>query len=76
MIFTVVLILDTKNEHYGEDHFLSASTLYNLGLVHDALAERKRANQLFRGALAIQTRVLGPDHVSTRQSERAVEATQ
>ena len=49
-------------DKYGEQHQYYATGLVYLGVLHDALNRSSEAQPLFKRALVIKEKSLGPDH--------------
>ena len=55
---------------HGRDHLDVAASKLNIGLLFKKINRKEEAKQLFLEAAAIRRKVFGPDHASTKKSER------
>lgn len=56
-------------KEFGKDHENYAQALFNLAQVYRTVGESKRAEGMYKTAIAIWTETLGPDHPKTKQAK-------
>ena len=62
--------LKIQVDKLGHVHLDVAASKLNIGLLFKKINRKEEAKQLFLEAAAIRRKVFGPDHASTKKSER------
>ena len=68
--------LEIRVAAFGPSHALVAQSMHNLGLLRRAQGDQRDGDRLLREALAIQEKVLPPDHPDTKATRAALKLDQ